>query len=89
MDGEQGSTPTSRSIFQQRSKPPFFSPLFIVVVTYVVSCVLLAGGEQGSTPPLLSCSSIGGYSVGVDVERVGRCSVRGAAPLTIVACCCW
>ena len=36
----------------QRSTPLFSGPLILLLVMYVVSFVLIAGRQQGSTPPM-------------------------------------
>ena len=41
---------------EHRSAPPLTSPWCVIVALHVVSLVLLAGGEQGSTPPSPMCS---------------------------------
>ena len=90
MDGEQRSTRSSRSGFHAGSNTPLHRSLVLysLLWLHLVSFVLLAGGEQGSTPPLLRWCFIGGYGVGVNAGRVGWRLVLGATPLTIVACYC-
>ena len=74
LDGEHGSTPSSGAGFQAGSNTPLHPSLVLcasAAVMYVVSLVLLARGEQGSTRPLLRECFVGGMALGYGVSILG------------------
>ena len=81
MDGEQGSAPSSGCVF-----PPFTSPWCVLLVLYFVS--LVAGGEQGSTPPSPMCNRYLMLFVISTMLRKGR-GLDGVGPMGFVVVCVW
>ena len=71
---------------EQCSTPPLTSPLFVMLVLYVVIFVLLAGGEQGSTPPSpMSNRYVMMFIISTMICR--GCGFHGDIPLGFVVVC--
>ena len=71
---------------EHRSAPPLASPWCVIVVLHSVGLVLLAGEEQGSTPPSPMCSR-SRMMCAINPTVHGGRGLHGVGPLGFTVVC--